>query len=163
MAKSLKTVEPDFLRSAPFRLVTEAHIAHPIAAVFAAIAEQPENWHRWFPGFAKGGRYLTPAPYGAGARREMKVAGLTVTETVLVWEAPKRWVFFIERAAMPGIRALAEDWALSPVDDGHTTLTWTFAVDLAPAMKVGGPLLGAPAKALIRRAAKNLDRYLAKG
>jgi hypothetical protein len=160
MAKRLKRVEPDFLRTAPHRWIAQAHIPHPISPVFAAIAEHPENWHEWFPGFAKGGRYVTPAPYGEGATREMKVAGLPVTETILVWEAPRRWAFFVERATMPGIDAFAEDYVLSSVDEGHTTLTWTLAAELAPAMKLGAPLLGAPAKALIRRAAKNLDRYL---
>jgi hypothetical protein len=159
MAKNLNPVGLDFLANAPYRVVAELRVGHSIAAVFEAIAERPEDWGRWYPGFGDGGRYSTPQPPGVGTIREMRVGGLPVTETLIAWDEPTRWAFFINRATMPGIRALAEDYQLAP-DGDATVLTWTLALDLAPAAKPLGLILGPATKALGRRAFGNLDRRL---
>jgi hypothetical protein len=159
MAKNLKPVALDFLDNAPQRTVVQTRIAHPVGAVFAALAEDPAGWGNWFPGFAKGGSYTTAAPHGVGVTREMKMGGLALSETVLAWDSPSRWAFYVARGTMPGIKAFAEDYRLAADGDG-TVLTWTLALELSAAGKPGGPIIGLAAKALIRRAGKRLDRYL---
>jgi carbon monoxide dehydrogenase subunit G len=158
MAKNLTAVGLDFLASAPNRTVTQVRLKQPVEVVFGALAEQPESWGSWYPGFGAGG-YTSPAPHGVGSVREMKVGGLLTVETILAWDAPSRWAFYISKATMPGIRSFAEDYALAP-DGAGTVLTWTLAVDLAPAAKPLGPLLGKLGPRLTRRAFANLERRL---
>jgi carbon monoxide dehydrogenase subunit G len=160
MAKNLRAVGLEFLASAPNRTVTQVRLAQPIEVVFGAIAEHPEHWGSWYPGFGAGG-YTSPAPHGVGSVREMKVGGLLTIETMLAWDAPSRWAFYISKATMPGIRAFAEDYALAPDGADGTLLTWTLAVELAPAAKPLGPLLGKAGPKLTRRAFAKLDRRLA--
>ncbi|MCW2524406.1 MAG: polyketide cyclase [Frankiales bacterium] len=159
MAKNLRAVGLDFLDTAPSRTVAQLRIGHPVAEVFAALADHPEDWGSWYPGFGQGGHYVPPTPPGLGATRAMKVGGLLTTETIIAWDAPTRWAFYISRATMPGIRAFAEDYQLAS-DGAETVLTWTLAVDLAPAGKPLGPVLGKFGPALSRRAFANLDRHL---
>jgi carbon monoxide dehydrogenase subunit G len=159
MAKNLRAVGLDFLASAPNRTVTQVRLTQPIEVVFSAIAEHPDRWRSWYPGFGAGG-YTSPEPHGVGSVREMKVGGLLTIETMLAWDAPSRWAFYISKATMPGIRAFAEDYALAP-DGTGTVLTWTLAVELAPAAKPLGPLLGKVGPKLTRRAFANLERRLA--
>jgi Polyketide cyclase / dehydrase and lipid transport len=156
MAKDLRPVGLDFFESAPHRYVTTAQIGHPVDAVFAALADDPAGWAKWFPGFSDKSKWLTPAPHGVGSQREMVMRGQSITETIIAWDASTRWSYFIARATMPGIRVFAEDYALKPVDGG-TELTWTVALDaLGP---VAG-LLGKMGGKQFKTAAANLDKLL---
>jgi hypothetical protein len=160
VAKTLKAVGLDFLESAPRRSTVQVHIDHPASAVFAALADDPAGWGKWFPGFSKTGQYVTPAPYGVGSQRKMTMGGLALTETVLAWEQPTRWAYFVDRATMPGIRAFAEEYRIDAVGEDKSTLTWTMAVDLAPFMRPVGPIMSAAAGSMFRKAGKKLNRHL---
>jgi len=156
MAKDLRPVGLDFFESASHRYVTTAQIAQPVDAVFAALAGDPAEWSKWFPGFSDKSKWVTPAPFGVGSQREMVMRGQPILETVIAWDASTRWSYFIAHAMMPGIRAFAEDYALKPVDGG-TELTWTLALDaLGP---VAG-LIGKMGGKQFTKAAANLDKLL---
>jgi uncharacterized protein YndB with AHSA1/START domain len=161
MTKDLTAVGLSFLETAPVRRTFEVTIGQPIEAVFEAIAADPAGWTHWFPGFRPGGHYLSTTPTAApGAVRVMRMGGQSITETVLAWDAPVRWAFCVTNARMPGIRALAENYALSS-RAGGTVLNWTIAMSTAPALKPTSAFIGLGAKPMITRAGRNLERYLA--
>jgi hypothetical protein len=159
MARDLVPVDLGFLASAPHRTVREVRIAAPPGKVFAALACDPGGWGLWFPGFSRGGRYVTAGPHGVDSEREMRLAGLRLVETVLAWEEPSRWAFRVSSAPVPFVRAMAEDYRITR-QDGGSVLTWTVAVDGTGPMKHAGGVVDAVAGALLRRAGRNLERRL---
>lgn len=162
MAKTMRAVDIDFVATAPQRATASVPIARPQAAVFAAIADDPAGWGAWFPGFSRTGRYLTPAPHTVGAQREMRLGISSFLETVIAWEAPRLWGFRLDRATLPGIRALAETYLLEPADSG-CTLTWTVAADPAPGAALAGRAMPTLLPIMLRRVAKGLERHIPAG
>jgi carbon monoxide dehydrogenase subunit G len=159
MASDLAPVDLSFFASAPHRTVRDVQIAAPPEKVFDALARDPAGWGQWFPGFSRSGRYLTAQPHGVGSEREMRLGGTRLVETVLAWEEPSRWAFRVSSAAMPGVRAMAEDYRITP-KDGGSLLTWTVALSGAGPMTFAVGAVGAVAGALVARAARNLERRL---
>ncbi|MGW1377408.1 SRPBCC family protein [Streptomyces sp. NPDC002446] len=154
MARRLRPVELDFAGSAPLRLVFAADIAAPPKAVYAALADDVPGWSAWFTGVARA------APTADGRGREVRLAGGTrFTETVLAAEPDDHYAYRVDTTNAPGLRALLEDWRLTP-SGGGTRLRWTFAADgPAPfrwAMTLARPGLGRA----FRESARALDRRL---
>ena len=162
MASDLAPVDLGFLASAQHTVTREMRIAAPPEKVFDAFARDPAGWGLWFPGFSRSGRYVTAPPHGAGAEREMRIAGIRVVETVLAWEEPSRWAFRVSSAAVPFLRAMVEDYRFTPHAAG-TLFTWTAAFDGTGPMKFGGGAVGTGACAVVARAARNLERRLQAG
>ena len=158
MPTSLRPVELDFLTSARHR-VTVTHVlpASP-DVVFAALAEDPAGWGSWFPGFTDAGRYLTPGPHGVGSQREVFARGSRFLETILAWEPGRRWAFRVDEAGLPAVRALAEDFTLTPEGTG-TRVDYTMAQETSPAF-VGGLVIRF-AGGQLRKALRNLGTHLA--
>jgi carbon monoxide dehydrogenase subunit G len=156
MTNDLAPVDVGFLDTAPTRTTRDFRVAAQPAAVFDALARDPAGWGHWFPGFSKNGRYLSPAPHGVGSQREMHLGGLPLLETVIAWDEATRWAFRVDRATMPGVRAMAEEYRIVPDGDG-SLVTWTVALDAAAPMKV---VLGPLAGTMVQRAGKKLERRL---
>ena len=159
MAWDLHAVGLDFFDSAPIRHVTTEPIDRPAEAVFSAISEDPAGWGAWFPGFSHQGRYLTPAPHGVGAVREVAMLGVRYREEVLAWERPRRWAFCVTRSSLPFARAFAEDYQVADTGAG-TTVQWTLAMDPTVVMRLADPLSAELIPRLFRRAMRNLSRRL---
>ncbi len=162
-----RPVEIDFVEQAPSVLTSTAVIAHPIVDVFSALSGDPATW-TWFPGFSSRGRWLTPWPHGAGSIREVQMAGITYTETMLAWEEPDRWAFRVDTATVPLARALVEDYRLESVGAGTdagkaTRLRWIFAIEPPGVLRpwFSRPAAGGAMQRLCTRFAANLERRLA--
>ncbi|MEV6564933.1 SRPBCC family protein [Streptomyces kronopolitis] len=157
MARRLRPVELDFTASAPLRLVFATELAAPPAAVYAALAEEVADWSRWFAGVSRA------APTREGAGREVWLTGGTrFAETVLAAEPAAHYAYRVDTTNAPGVRALLEDWRLTPAGGG-TRLRWMFAAD-GPApfrllLTLARPGLGRA----FRQSARALDRRLARG
>jgi carbon monoxide dehydrogenase subunit G len=160
MAKTFAALDTTFFSSASHRITVDVRVNQPIERVFTAVAEHPEQWYRWFPGFGRDSQYTSPQPHGVGSTRRVEVGRRPMEEVVIAWQAPTRWAFAITRASMPGITALAEDYRLDAVDDRITVVSWTFAAELAPRLRPVGPLLLRGARPLVTRAFHKLDRVL---
>jgi carbon monoxide dehydrogenase subunit G len=162
MARTSPPVGLDFLTAAPVKKTLQINFAHPPEVVFAAIAQDPAGWGSWFPGFSHTGRYVTPDPQGAGSVREMQMRSSTLRETVLAWDAPSRWAFYISGGRIPGVRRLAEDYRIE-AQPGGSRLTWTIAIEPAPLARPVAPLVLALGASSLRKAGANLDRLLSEG
>jgi len=161
MAETSPQLGLDFFETAPVKKAVQLDFAHPPKAVFAALAEDPAGWGRWFPGFADTGHYVTPAPHGVGSVREMVFRSSTLCETVLAWEEGVRWAFYISGGGIAGMRSLAEDYRFE-AQPGGCRLTWTTAIIPAPLLRPVAGLVLTLGSSSLRKAGANLDRLLSE-
>ncbi|MFI6334976.1 SRPBCC family protein [Streptomyces sp. NPDC050535] len=154
MARRLRPVGTDFIETAPLRLVFARVVTASPEAVFRALAEDVPGWSEWFSAVT----LARPTEDGAG--REVRLrGGVRFQETVLVATAPEAYAYRVDETNAPGVRALVEEWRLTP-DGTGTRVRWTFATDgTAPyrlALKLGRAGLGRT----FRDAVTALDRRL---
>ena len=155
MARRLRPVGPDFVETAPLRLVFAREVAASPEAVFHALAEDVSGWSEWFSAVTLA--RLTQD----GAGREVRLRGGTrFEETVLAARAPEVYAYRVDVTNAPGAHALVEEWRLTP-DGTGTRVQWTFAADgtalFRSALKLGRAGLGRA----FRDAVTALDRRLA--
>ncbi|GAA2059370.1 SRPBCC family protein [Catenulispora yoronensis] len=151
----------DFLDAAPVRLAFAGTLQAPPKTVFDAVARDIEALPHWYG--AVSAAEHGPGPHGVGIRRRVRLVGnVAFHEQVIAWDDPARFAYRIERTTVPGIRAMAEQWAVLETARG-TRLIWTIALDanLATAALVRSM---APGMGLAtRRAVAKLDRRLGAG
>ncbi|MFB7462001.1 SRPBCC family protein [Streptomyces sp. NPDC056224] len=121
--RRLRPVGLDFTEDAPVRLVFAARATAAPEAVYRALAEEVGGWPRWF-------RAVTLArPTRGGAGREIKlVGGVRFQETIMAADPGQRYAYRADETNAPGLRALLEEWRLTPAGSG-THVRWTFAAD----------------------------------
>ncbi|MFI1471853.1 SRPBCC family protein [Streptomyces wuyuanensis] len=154
MAHRLRPVELDFTLSAPVRHVFTAEVRADPAAVYRALAEDVEGWPGWFTAIT------SARPTRDGAGREVRLRGGTrFQETIMSREPGERYAYRIDETNAPGVRAMLEEWRLTPAGSG-TRVSWTMAVDGSAPLRL---LMGLARPALgraFRDAVRNLDRRL---
>ena len=159
---NLREVGIDFFDTSPYRCTSTEVLLRPADAIFRAIAEDPAGWGAWNPGFSYHGRYLTPPPHGPGSVREVTMAGIRYTDSILVWEEPRRWAFCVSRAGVPFASAIAEDYVITPQGPGgtHCSVQWTIAMDPRPWLLSARTMMDAFLPRYFRRAMTNLSARL---
>ncbi|MGW8555423.1 SRPBCC family protein [Streptomyces tubercidicus] len=156
MARRLRPVELGFVESAPLRLVFAAEVSAPPKAVYAALADDVAGWSYWFTGVARS------ASTQDGAGREVRLTGGTrFTETVLAAEPDAHYAYRVDTTNAPALRALLEDWRLTPSGDG-TRLRWTFAADGPVPFRLLLTLARPGLGRAFRESARALDRRLTR-
>ncbi|UQW99905.1 SRPBCC family protein [Streptomyces sp. RerS4] len=163
MARRLRPVDLDFVDTAPVRLEFDALVAASPASVYRALAEDVTGWPRWF-------RAITLArPTHGGAGREIRLmGGVRFRETVMAADPGRRYAYRVDETNVPGVRALLEDWRLTPephpaaVETG-TRIRWAFTADgpaaFRRALTVVRPGLGRS----FRTAVRTLDGRISAG
>lgn len=161
MARRLRPVGLEFARSAPLRLVFAREVSASPEAVYGALADDMTGWPEWFTAVT-----LCRPTDGAdcadgGKGREVRLKGGTrFWETIVAADASERYAYRVDESNAPGLRALLEEWRLTPAGTG-TRVQWTFAADgsapLRLALKLGRPGMGR----VFRDAVIALDRRLA--
>ncbi|SER69948.1 Carbon monoxide dehydrogenase subunit G [Streptomyces sp. yr375] len=155
MAHRLRPEGLDFVGTAPLRLVFAREVAASPEQVFRALAEDVSGWSEWFPAVSS----IEPLDDGAG--RDVRVkGGVRLRETVLVAKAPEVYAYRVDVANAPGLRALVEEWRLTPAGAG-TRVQWTFAADGSRALRAVLRLVRAGVGRSFRDAVTRLDRRLA--
>ena len=147
----------DFVDRAPFEFLTEADLPAPPKRVFAVLTDIA-SWPRWFDDM-RDAKWTSPQQGGLGATRWMKLGAITVDETILAWDPGRRFAFRIDTATLPLLRAMVEDYALTPTQNG-THLRWRVAYDPKPLARLIHPILRFVFGRQFRRTAENLKRYL---
>ena len=155
MARQLRPVGLDFVQSAPVRLVFARVVSAPPEAVFRALADDVAGWPEWFSAVT----LARPTEDGKGRQIRLK-GGTRFQETVIAAEPAEVYTYRVDKTNAPGVRALVEEWRLTPHGTG-TRVQWTFAADGTAAfrfaVKLGRPGLGRA----FRDAVTKLDRRLA--
>ncbi|MFL6116077.1 MAG: SRPBCC family protein [Catenulispora sp.] len=162
---STRPVGPEFLQTAPQRLSFAGTLHAPPKAVFEAIAHDVVSLPHWYGAVvaAEYGGGPGSEPPGVGTKRRVKlVGGVAFHEEVIIWDDPTRYGYRIERTTVPGIRAMAEEWAVVETPTG-TRVVWTVAVDAARPMAMAFRSMAPGIGAATRRALGRLDRRLGAG
>lgn len=157
MMIKLRSVPLDFLDTAPKRWVFSAPVGASPREVFAAISADPKTWD-WFPGITGGG-YEGDGTPGVGSIREARMGPSVYRETILVWDAPTRWVYRVDEMTVPLAHALVEDWSIRAEGEG-SVVTWTFAIDPRALFRASLPVTPGVMGRLFRRAMRNLSSRL---
>jgi len=155
MAHQLREVGLDFIETAPVRLVFTYEMSAPPEAVFHALAEDVPGWEEWFSAVTRA------RSTGDGSTREIHLkGGGRFQETVVAAKDPEVYAYRVDVANTPGVRALVEEWRLSPAGTG-TRVRWTFAADGTAAFRAVAKLGRAGLGRTVRDAVRKLDRRLA--
>ncbi|MFF9348981.1 SRPBCC family protein [Streptomyces sp. NPDC014734] len=154
MSRPLRPVGIDFVESAPLRLVYAAELSASPEDVYRALADDVPGWPLWFTA-------VTAArPLEEGTGREVRLRGGTVMrETILAAQPCERYAYRGDEVNAPGLRALAEEWLITPVGAG-TRLRWTFAADGSGPFRFALRLGRAGVGRAFRDAARRLDGRL---
>jgi len=153
----LRSEDLAFLDRAPVRQVHVGEVGLPADRVFDELAGHPERWPRWFS-VLRDCRYEGDPPYGVGTGRRISFrGGILARETVLVWDAGKRFVYRIDEMNVPGVRAFMEEWTLESVGDRGTRLRWVLAADLWKPMELVFQASRAPIHRVFSRATHRME------
>ncbi|MFK8908141.1 SRPBCC family protein [Streptomyces sp. YS-3] len=153
MARRLRPVELDFVESAPLRLVFTADAVAPADALYRALAEETAAWPTWFTA-------VTHARATDGGREVRLRGGTRFRETVMAAEPCARYAYRVDATNAPGLRALLEEWRLTPTAGG-TRVRWTFAADAGAPVRFALRMGRAGFDRAFRDAVRALDRRLA--
>ncbi|MER5599176.1 SRPBCC family protein [Streptomyces sp. NPDC002265] len=155
MARRLRPVGLDHVETAPLRLVFTRDITAAPEQVFKALADDVPGWAEWFPAVT----LARPTDGGAGREIRLKGGG-HFHETVLAADGPEVYAYRVDSGNAPGVRALVEEWRLTPVGTG-TRVQWTFAADGNTAFRLVLRLARPGLGKAFRDAVGTLDRRLA--
>lgn len=115
-------------------------------AVFAILADHV-RWPEWFPGLRS--VEITGPAEGVGARRRVKLPGLTVDEEFIAWDPGVRWSFTGVASSPRFTRGLVEDCQLTRTANGGTQIDYVMHLDPAGPMGV-----------LVRRSLPRISRSI---
>ncbi|MBI2567686.1 MAG: SRPBCC family protein [Candidatus Schekmanbacteria bacterium] len=131
-------VGPDFLDSAPQRIVNAVEIPASAAAIFA-VFEDAGAWPRWFSDIVSV-EWTSPRPFGVGTTRTVRLQTMTVDERFIIWEQDRRFAFYLAATSLPLVNALCEDYVLEPLASERTRFVYTVAYDPRLPLLLAGPL-----------------------
>jgi hypothetical protein len=157
MARQLRPEGLEFVRTAPVRFAFAREIAAAPGAVFHELAEDVPGWAAWFSAVT----FARSTDNGAG--REIRLrGGVRARETVLAAKEPDVYAYRVDVINAPGVRALVEEWRLTPVGTG-TRVQWTFAADGSAPFRLIQRLARPGMSRVFRNAVTSLDRRLTAG
>ena len=158
MPYRLRSEDVSFVERAP--LVVRAEVSVPASpeAVWPAFADATV-WPSWFSGMQEA-HYTSPAPYGVGSTRRVRVMSLEADETILAFDVGRRFAFRVDSANVPFLRALVEVITLEAVG-GATRVVYRQALELKPWLRLLAPLLRHQMGRGLRRGLDGLAPWLA--
>lgn len=152
MAQRLRPVGPEFVETAPVRLVFTRDMAAAPGAVHRALAEDLAGWPEWFSA-------VSSARPTEGGREVRLRGGTRFEETILAAKAPELYAYRVDVTNTPGARAWVEEWRLAPAGTG-TRVRMTFALDGTAAFRLVCRLIRPGVGRAFRNAVTALDRRL---
>jgi uncharacterized protein YndB with AHSA1/START domain len=158
MRFSLRREDLSFVERAPVVVRAEVSVPASPAAVWPAFADAPA-WVDWFTGM-QDAHYTSPAPYGVGSTRSVRVMGLVADETILAFDPGKRFAFRVDAANLPMLRALVEVVTLE-ADGAGTRVVYRQALEPKPWLRPLLPLLRGQMERGLRRGLDGLAPWLA--
>ena len=152
-----EAVDLDYIDTAPIRLHASINVNRPPSEVFAALAHDPANWGEFFPGFDRTGRWQTPGPHGVGSRYTKRAIGITIEESVLVWDEGARLAFRVVGTTAPAFHAWVEDYHFEPDGHGGTLLRVAIGGKARLPFKLATPVMQRVFTLVMTRAGHNLE------
>ena len=138
----LERATPDFLDSAPQRVVTEATVSAPIDAVWSLLVDQA-SWVQWFDAMTsvEASPWIWSQP---GQTRKVTVNGFKVSEAAIAVDQEEEYAFTITNWPLPTAVRAAEAVRVADRTDGgaaQTLITYIGAFEpTALGKRLGGVL-----------------------
>ena len=152
----------DFLDRAPFRFVNEGEMPVSAERLFEVLADA-STWPKWFDDMREA-RWTSPAPYGVGSTRYVRLTTTAVDERILAFEPGRRFAFRLESIGLPLVRAMVEDYAVESLGATRSKLHWVAAYEPTTLARAVHPVVRAVFGRQFRRTVAGLQTYLtAKG
>ncbi|GHA35582.1 polyketide cyclase [Streptomyces tauricus] len=155
MVRRLRPVQLDFVGTAPVRLVFTRGVAASPEAVYRALAEDVEGWPEWFSAVSS----AHSADGGSGRRIRLR-GGTRFEETIVAAVPHTVYAYRVDVTNAPGVRALVEEWRLTPDGASGTRVRWTVAADGTAAFRLVMKVSRAGLGRAFRDAVGKLDRRI---
>ncbi|MBB3047976.1 uncharacterized protein YndB with AHSA1/START domain [Litorivivens lipolytica] len=155
-----KVVDLTFLETARNRFQAEVEIDATPEQIFESF-ENADDWTRWAPPIQKV-EWTSPKPFGLGTTRTVSMSGGMVGDEVFIaWDYPKRMAFCFTACSKSMTESFAEDYIVTPLDNGKTRVQWTMAMEAKGignvTMPLFSPLMGLGLKWMLKRFKKLVE------
>ncbi|MFG2388859.1 SRPBCC family protein [Streptomyces lavendulae] len=140
MTRRLRPVGLGFAEDAPMRLVFTARASAAPDSVYRALAEEVTGWPSWFRAVT-----LARPTRGGGGREVRLMGGVRFQETVMAADPGLRYAYRVDETNVPGVRALLEEWLLTPADHSPGTTPGTAGTPGTPPAPGTATTTGTPA------------------
>lgn len=107
--------QPEWIDTAPIRVVETIEIDAPPSEVWAHVADHA-SWPEWFDALERVEPLGEPA--GVGGGRRIFVAKRPIDETFTAWDENEHFAFSVIASKLPVLQALAESVRLEPSPTG---------------------------------------------
>ena len=158
MPYRLRSEDVSFVERAPVVVRAEASVPASPEAVWPAFADA-SAWPSWFTGM-QDAHYTSPAPYGVGSTRRVRVMSVEADETILAFDVGKCFAFRVDSANLPLASALVEIITLEAVG-GATRVVYRQALEPKAWMRLLAPLLRRGMERGLRRGLEGLAPWVA--
>jgi hypothetical protein len=131
-------VGPEFLESAPVKLLAVVVVDAPPEAVFRAM----EREDAWKAALDLDVTWTSARPFGVGTTRTVRTSsGTELDEVFTAWDPGERMAFYMPGGSSRMFAAFYEDYALEPLDGGRCRLVWRVGIRMRGVAKLIGPLV----------------------
>ncbi len=114
------------------------------ATAFKAFDDQ--NIQNWFPEISSA-HWISNDKEKVGSVRQVNLDIMNVQEHFMIWEANKRFTFYIKKASLPLLSSMIEDCQFKDLGDGTCEFKWDIYVE----PKVLSPILSPVVKMIYNR------------
>jgi hypothetical protein len=122
-----KKVDISYFNTAKNRFKAVVEIDSTPEKIFACF-EDADSWKKWAPPITDV-KWTSPKPFGMGTTRTVSmIAGLVGDEVFIAWDYPKRMAFCFTHCSHKMVESFAEDYLVTPLDNGKTRLEWTMGI-----------------------------------
>lgn len=127
--------------------------------------ENANDWPKWVPPI-KHVEWTSAKPFGVGTTRTVTMIGLVGNEVFIAWDYPQRMAFCFAHASQPLIESFAEDYIVTPLENGKTQLVWRMAMTPKGvarfSMAIFGPFMGWGNQWMLNRFKKFIEKRYQK-
>jgi len=137
-------VDANYINVAPKVFTAEVVVNATPEQVFETF-EDADAWPAWAMPI-KHVEWTSPKPFGIGTTRTVEMIGLVGDERFIAWDYPKHMAFCFTHMSETLIASFAEDYVVTPLDNGQTRVKWTMAMTPQSygklTMALFGPMMG---------------------
>lgn len=127
-----------------------------------ACFEDGESWGQWVP-VIKHVQWTSPRPFTVGTTRTVTLSlGIKLEEVFWAWEPERHVAFCITRASNGMLRALAESYQITPIDEHTCSLHWRMAMQLNGMASVAEKYMSPSLEPAMQKLMATLERVAAK-
>lgn len=160
MTVTCEKVGVEFFDTAPTVHRARVEVAASPERIFALLHDA-DAWVSWaFP--ITGVDWTSGFPLEVGSTRTVHMrGGMVGYEEFIAYDHGVRMAFRFNEASKKGVRAFAEDYQVTDLGGGRSSVEWTMAMDTGPSPKVldlmVSPLMSAGLKYMLGRFAKLVE------